>query len=186
MKIELNKRFLVDEEDPDEQKLLSTNEEKLLYYNALKERLKANFRKEIFHKVDSIKILKEIKDNEYYKLDGYKTFDSFIKSYRLAKSQVYVYLKIANAMQEGLVEEQYIIENGIHDSLHYIQAKEGLTLKQARRIPIETLRFQLKNQESYDFYKKNVKLTEFILDRLFLHKKDLLKEFINEFKDFEK
>lgn len=50
MKIELNKRVLVDEEDPDEQKPFSTNEEKILYYNTLKERLKANFRKEIFTK----------------------------------------------------------------------------------------------------------------------------------------
>ncbi|AHH13190.1 Putative plasmid partition protein (plasmid) [Borrelia hermsii YBT] len=87
MKIELKKRVLVNEEDPDEQKLLSTNEEKLLHYNALKSRLKANFRKEIFHKIDSIRILKEIKDNDYYKLEGYKSFDSFIKSYRLAKAK---------------------------------------------------------------------------------------------------
>ncbi|QFP42572.1 chromosome replication/partitioning protein (plasmid) [Borrelia miyamotoi] len=186
MKIELNKRVLVDEEDPDDQKPFSTNEEKILYYNTLKERLKANFRKEIFHKIDSIRILKEIKDNEYYKLDGYKSFDRFIKSYRLAKSQVYVYLKIANAMEEGLVEEQYIIENGIHDALNYIQIKESPKIKKSKQNPIKPLRFQLKSQESYAFYKKNAKLTGFILDRLFAYKKDLLNEFINEFKNFEK
>ncbi|MBW6183939.1 hypothetical protein KZ870_21090, partial [Pseudomonas aeruginosa] len=38
----------------------------------------------------------------------------------------------------------------------------------------------------YAFYKKNAKLTGFILDRLFAYKKDLLNEFINEFKNFEK
>ena len=186
MEIELNKRFLTNEEDPDEQKVFSTNEEKILHYNSLKERLKANFRKEIFHKIDSIRILKEIKDNKYYELDGYKSFDVFIKSYRLAKSQVYVYLKIATAMEEGLVKEQYIIENGIHGALNYIQTKESSKRKKTKQNPIKPLRFQLKSQDSYAFYKKNSKLTGFILDRLFAHKKDLLNEFIKEFENFEK
>ncbi|WP_024653101.1 chromosome replication/partitioning protein [Borrelia persica] len=184
MEIKLNKRLLTDEEDPDEQKSLTNNEDKILHYNMLKDRLKANFRKEIFYKIDCIRILKEIKDEQYYKLDGHRSFDSFIKSYRLAKSQVYVYLKIANAMAEGLVEEEYIIENGIHDSLHYIQTRESIKIKKSRQNPVKPLRFQLKTQESYNYYKKNAKLTGFILDRLFWEKQDLLKEFVKEFENF--
>ncbi|MCD2385131.1 permease, partial [Borreliella burgdorferi] len=81
MKIELNKRILASGIDPDGKKEVITNEDRIAHYNALKDRLKANFRKEIYHKLDSIKILKEIKDNQYYKIDGYKKFDYFIKDY---------------------------------------------------------------------------------------------------------
>ncbi|AHH07589.1 hypothetical protein BCD_1523 (plasmid) [Borrelia crocidurae DOU] len=181
MEIKLNKRVILDEEDPDDEKIVSTNEEKILYYNSLKERLKANFRKEIFHKVDSIRILKEIKDNKYYKLDGYKSFDSFIKSYRLARSQVYVYLKIASAIEKGLIEENYIIENGIHDAFNLIQNTRNKTINKSKKESIQSLSFQLESQESYDFYKQNTKLIGFILDELVVNKKDWLQEFIDKF-----
>ncbi len=59
MKIELNKRVLSEEIDPDVEKKIITNEDAVIHYNALKDRLRANFRKEIFHKVDNIRILKK-------------------------------------------------------------------------------------------------------------------------------
>ncbi|WP_210360729.1 chromosome replication/partitioning protein, partial [Borreliella valaisiana] len=83
----------------------------------LKQRLKSSFQQEIYYKMEVIKILKEIKDNEYYKLDGYRTFEDFIKDYHLARSQAYDYLKIANAIQEGILEEAYVIENGISKAI---------------------------------------------------------------------
>ncbi len=33
----------------------------------------------------------EIKNKAYYKLDGYKSFEKFIKEYKLARSQAYIY-----------------------------------------------------------------------------------------------
>ncbi|WP_210362569.1 chromosome replication/partitioning protein, partial [Borreliella garinii] len=65
------------------------DESKISYYKTLKEKLKANFKKEIVHKVENIRILKEIKDNKYYKLDGYRSFDAFTKEFYVAKSQAY-------------------------------------------------------------------------------------------------
>ncbi|MGF7102068.1 chromosome replication/partitioning protein [Borreliella kurtenbachii] len=49
-----------------------------------------------------MKILKEIKDKEYYKLDGYQNFEIFTRNYKIAKSQAYEYLRMANAIEEGL------------------------------------------------------------------------------------
>ncbi|PRR29441.1 chromosome replication/partitioning protein, partial [Borreliella burgdorferi] len=68
---------------------LMINESKISYYKTLKEKLNDNFKKEIFHRVENIKILKEIKDNQYYKFDGYKTFLDFIKDFDVAKTQAY-------------------------------------------------------------------------------------------------
>ncbi|WP_247073423.1 chromosome replication/partitioning protein [Borrelia turicatae] len=46
---------------------------------------------------------------------------------------------------------------------------------------MKPLRFQLKNQDSYDFYKQNSKFTSFLMDELFKDKKDLLEEFMKKF-----
>ncbi len=69
--IKINDRVISKKEIKKE---LSNKDEILKHYNLLKERLKSNFQKEIYNKIESMKILKEIKDNEYYKLDGYKSF----------------------------------------------------------------------------------------------------------------
>ncbi|WP_417861755.1 chromosome replication/partitioning protein (plasmid) [Borreliella americana] len=185
MKIELNKRVLSEEIDPDVEKKIITNEDAIIHYNSLKDRLRANFRKEIFHKVDNVRILKEIKDNEYYKLDGYKSFDAFIKDYNIARSQAYNYLKLATALQEGILNEEYVIENGIHNSLNLIQDKEGSSFKKSKQNPIKPLRFQLKKQESYDFYKSNAKFTGFLLDKLFSDEKEIIKKIMKEYKELK-
>ncbi|MCD2377191.1 chromosome replication/partitioning protein [Borreliella burgdorferi] len=185
MKIELNKRVLSEEIDPDVEKKIITNEDAIIHYNSLKDRLRANFRKEIFHKVDNIRILKEIKDNEYYKLDGYKSFDAFIKDFNIARSQAYNYLKLAAALQEGILKEDYVIENGIHNSLNLIQDKESPTFKKSKQNPIKPLRFQLKKQESYDFYKSNAKFTGFMLDKLFSDGKEIIKKLMKEYKELK-
>ncbi len=85
----------------------------------LKERLVLNFQKEIHKKIETMKILKEIKDKKYYKLDGYQSFEMFTRDYKIAKSQAYEYLKIANAIDEGLVQENDIIEKGMQNSLFF-------------------------------------------------------------------
>ncbi|WP_434757422.1 chromosome replication/partitioning protein (plasmid) [Borrelia puertoricensis] len=174
----LSNRILDTDEDT---KSLELKHKNLDRYNELKEKLKQNARKEIYYKVESIRILKEIKDNEYYKLDGHKNFDSFIKSYRMAKTQVYAYLRLANAIEEGMLAEQYIIENGINESLAIIKNKESITIKKSRQNAIKPLRFQLKSQDSYDFYKDHSKFTAFVLDTLFSNDKNYLKKLFKEY-----
>ncbi|WP_330730502.1 chromosome replication/partitioning protein [Borrelia turicatae] len=174
----LSNRILDSDEDT---KSLEFEHKNLGRYNELKEKLKQNARKEIYYKVENIRILKEIKDNEYYKLDGHKNFDSFIKSYKMAKTQVYAYLRLASAMEEGMLEERYIIENGINESLAIIKNKESVTIKKSRQNPIKPLRFQLKSQESYDFYKEHSKFTAFVLDTLFSNNKNYLDKLFKEY-----
>ncbi|WP_336510937.1 chromosome replication/partitioning protein, partial [Borreliella valaisiana] len=60
-------------------KNLNNKEEIIEHYNTLKTQLKSNLQQGVYSKIENMKILKEIKDNEYYKLDGYKNFNSFIK-----------------------------------------------------------------------------------------------------------
>ncbi|AHH07475.1 Putative plasmid partition protein (plasmid) [Borrelia crocidurae DOU] len=162
-------------------KLINLKQESLIRYNELKEKLKQNARKEIYYKVENIRILKEIKDNEYYKLDGHKNFDSFIKDYRMAKTQVYVYLRLANAMEKGILAEQYIIENGINESLAIIKNKKTIKTKKIRRDSINSLSFKLKNQASYDFYKNNVKFIAFMLDTIFLNDRNYLQKLFQKY-----
>ncbi len=185
MEIELNKRVLSGVADPDGEKKIITKEEIFAHYNDLKNRLKTNIKKKIFYKVESIRILKEIKDNKYYKLDGYKSFDAFIRDYKLARTQVYIYLKLAKALQAGILNENYIIENGIYDSLDLIEGQKTSIIKKSKQNPIKPLRFQLKSKESYDFYKSNAKFTGFLLDKLFNNEKEIIKRIMKEYKQLK-
>ncbi|WP_024654527.1 chromosome replication/partitioning protein [Borrelia hispanica] len=180
--IKINDRIISKKEIKNE---LKNKDEILKHYNLLKEQLKSNFQKEIYNKIESMKILKEIKDNAYYKLDGYKSFDAFIKDYKLAKSQTYEYLKIASAIESGVIEELFLLENGIKETIIFLRKNNADSVKKSRINPIKPLRFQLKNQESYDFYKKNSKLTSFILDELFENQKDLLNRIIKKYKELK-
>ncbi|WP_367613216.1 chromosome replication/partitioning protein (plasmid) [Borrelia hermsii] len=151
-------------------------------FDLLKNKLKDNIKDDIYNKIEAMHILREIKEKEYYKLDGYKSFSQFIKDYKLAKSQAYSYLRIASAIQDGILKEEYLVENGFRQSLSFLMEKESRNLKKSKVNPIKPLRFQLKSQDSYDFYKKNAKFTGFVLDKLFSSEKDLLEKFMKEFK----
>ncbi|WP_210369165.1 chromosome replication/partitioning protein [Borreliella garinii] len=154
-------------------------------YNILKKKLYVNLREGVSNRVECMKILKEIKDNEYYKLDGYKSFDAFIKDYDVAKTQAYNYLKIANAIESGVIEEQYVLDNGFKQILNVLKNKESPTLKKSNQNPIKPLRFQLKKKESYDFYKSNAKFTGFLLDKLFSDEKEIIKRIMKEYKQLK-
>ncbi len=65
---------------------INCDEDKMERFLFLKERLTINFQKEIHNKIETMKILKEIKDKEYYKLDGYQNFEMFTRNYKIAKS----------------------------------------------------------------------------------------------------
>lgn len=172
MNIQLNDRVL---------EKFDSKEQLRIYYNKLKENFVNSFKKEIVYKIECMKILKEIKDNGYYKMDGFKTFDAFTKNFKIARSQIYNYLKLAAAMEDGVVSEDYLLENGINDTLLLIKTNGSETIKKSRQNPIKPLRFQLRSQGSYDFYKENSKFTSFVLDELFENRKEFLEELQNEF-----
>nr|WP_099497276.1 chromosome replication/partitioning protein [Borrelia miyamotoi] len=152
-------------------------------FNLLKIKLKDNIKEDISNKIETMYILKEIKEKEYYKLDGYKSFAEFSKVYNLAKSQAYNYLKIASAIQDGLLEEEFLIENGFNQTLNFIKTKEGKTIKKSKQNPIKPLRFQLKSQEAYDFYKRSSKFTSFLLEDMFCNDKKFLEDKLLKYKN---
>ncbi|MCD2410168.1 chromosome replication/partitioning protein [Borreliella burgdorferi] len=154
-------------------------------YNTLKKKLYVNLREGVSNRVECMKILKEIKDNEYYKLDGYKSFDAFIKDYDVAKTQAYNYLKIANAIEAGVIEEQYVLDNGFRLILSALKDKESPVLKKSKQNSIKPLRFQLKTQESYDFYKSNAKFTSFMMQEIFENQKDLISKLLKMYKQLK-
>ncbi|WP_024653122.1 chromosome replication/partitioning protein [Borrelia persica] len=156
------------------------------HYNTLKKRLYINLREGIYNKIECMKILNEIKENEYYKHDGCKSFDAFIKGYDVAKTQAYNYIKIAKALQQGLLEEKFVLENGFRQILSLLRDKECKTLKKSKINPIKPLRFQLKKQASYDYYKKDSKFTSFLLEMLFDEKREWLEELRTVFKGSNK
>lgn len=65
-------------------------------------------------------ILMEIKNKAYYKLDGYKSFEKFIKDYKLTRSQTYTYFKIDGALKEDLLKQEYLVENGFRQSTLFL------------------------------------------------------------------
>ncbi|OJH14112.1 permease (plasmid) [Borreliella bissettiae] len=179
MDIKVNKRDLSDNEN------YAITDSVLNHYNSLKEKLKISSKKEIYCKLETLKILKEIKDNHYYRFDGYKSFEAFSKDYRLARAQVYNYLKIANAIEDGIIQEEFLIKNGILETLIVLRNKESKTIKKSKQNPIKPLRFQLKKQESYDFYKNHSKFTAFILEELLENQKDFLNKLFKKYKELK-
>ncbi len=89
-------------------------------FEFLKNKLKDNVKEDIYNKIEAMYILMEIKNKAYYKLDGYKSFEKFIKDYKLARSQAYTYLKIAGAIKEGLLKQEYLVENGFRQSILFL------------------------------------------------------------------
>ncbi|ABH02487.1 PFam49 partition protein (plasmid) [Borreliella afzelii PKo] len=152
-------------------------------FEFLKNKLKDNVKEDIYNKIEAMYILMEIKNKAYYKLDGYKSFEKFIKDYKLARSQAYTYLKIAGAIKEGLLKQEYLVENGFRQSILFLINSKNAVGKNPNQSLKKFLRLQLKNQESYFFYKKNHKFTEFFLDKVFLDKKDWINQIMEEFKE---
>ncbi|AHH07540.1 Putative plasmid partition protein (plasmid) [Borrelia crocidurae DOU] len=185
--MEINRRIMHNDKNIifKNNKILSAEERRQERYDELKLKLKSNLKENIYNKLEAMKILKEIKDNDYYKLDGYKRFSEFLGSYKVAKSQAYNYLKIATAIEKGLLEEQYVLENGFREVLSLIRIKEGVKIKKSRQSGLKSLKFHFKSQESYDFYRQNVKFASFLMDTLFKDEKKLLEEFMHKFKDLE-
>ncbi|AHH07903.1 hypothetical protein BCD_1837 (plasmid) [Borrelia crocidurae DOU] len=154
-------------------------------FDNLVNRLKNNIKTEIYNSIDTMKILKKINEKKLYAEGGFNSFRAFLSAFRLAKSQAYQYIKLAIAIETGSIKEEYITVNGIQASIRYIRTNENKSTNKVLQKQIKPLRLQLKRQKVYDFYKNNLKFTEFMLDTLFFNKKNLIKELQNEFRDLQ-
>ncbi|MGF7102138.1 chromosome replication/partitioning protein [Borreliella kurtenbachii] len=176
----LNDRF---EDFIDKSQNLSDNQDKnLIIYNDLKDQLRLNLKDDIDNKIQRMKILYEIKQKELYKYDGFKSFEQFIKSFIIAKTQAYTYLKVYEKVLEGVISIDKIKEAGFNSIYRAIQKQrlseinqEDINKNNKENIPIRIL---IKDNELYDFCKKDTKRVYFILKEIFKNKKDILSEII--------
>ncbi|APS99307.1 chromosome partitioning protein (plasmid) [Borreliella mayonii] len=184
----LNDRF---EDFIDKSQDLNNNQdENLIIYKDLKDQLKLNLKDDIDNKIQRMKILYEIKQKELYKYDGFKSFEQFIKSFIIAKTQAYTYLKVYEKVLEGIISIDKIKEVGFNGVYHAIQKQELSTINQEnmnknnkKNAPIRIL---IKDNELYDFCKKDIKRVYFILEEIFKNKKDILSEIIIKYANSKK
>ncbi|AHH11271.1 chromosome replication/partitioning protein (plasmid) [Borrelia coriaceae] len=154
------------------------NEE--LEYRSYKDQLRRIVIHDIDNKIKTMQILHQIRGKKLYLIDGYKKFEDFLSEFIISRSQAFLYLKIYKKVLDGSVSIEDIKQKGFK-SVYRDVVNLATGSKSSKLSSIKPLKLQLKNQESYDFYKKNVKLTEFILDKLFSDEKKILKKLVNEF-----
>ncbi|WP_235633188.1 chromosome replication/partitioning protein [Borreliella mayonii] len=65
-----------------------------MVYKDLKEQLKLNLENEIDTKIQRMRILCEIKTKKLYKYDSFKSFSQYLKTFVVAKTQAFFYLKL--------------------------------------------------------------------------------------------
>ncbi|WP_024653055.1 chromosome replication/partitioning protein [Borrelia persica] len=182
MAIKIKDRIMDNEEKVTIIKDCESEESKKERYEYLVSELALHTGKEIIHKIANMKILREIKEHQYYKYGNFNNFEEFTRTYRIAKSQAYEYVRMANALKEGLIEEIYIIENGIQNTLLFLRNKEGITLKRSNRNIIKPLRFQLRTEQAYIYYKAKAKFTSFLLEKLLKDEKSILDKYEAEYR----
>lgn len=168
----------------------NNQDENLIIYNDLKDQLKLNLKDDIDNKIQRMKILYKIKQKELYKYDGFKSFEQFIKSFIIAKTQAYTYLKVYEKVLEGVISIDKIKEVGFNSIYHSIQKQEVSEINQENinknnkeNTPIRIL---IKDNELYDFCKKDTKRVYFILKEIFKNKKDILSEIIIKYDNSKK
>ncbi|UPA12556.1 chromosome replication/partitioning protein [Borrelia venezuelensis] len=149
-------------------------------YENYKHALKKSMVNDIENKIQIMEILYNIKNKKLYLIDGYENFNSFIKGFLIAKTQAYLYLKVYEQVLQGKLSIKEIKDKGMIEVYRNIKLKE-ISDKKSKQNTIKPLRFQLKNQESYDFYKKNAKFTGFVLDNLFSNDKKYLDKLFKEY-----
>ncbi|AFI32194.1 chromosome replication/partitioning protein [Borrelia crocidurae] len=158
------------------------NEE--LEYRSYKDQLRKIVIHDIDNKIKTMKILYQIREKKLYLIDGYKKFEDFLSKFIISRSQAFLYLKIYKKILDGSVRIEDIKQKGFK-SVYRDIINLTVNNQSSRKERIKSLRFQFKKKDSYDFYKKNVKFTEFLLDTLFSSNKDLLKKFFKDFRNLE-
>ncbi|APQ15647.1 chromosome partitioning protein (plasmid) [Borreliella garinii] len=169
----------------------NNQDENLIIYNDLKDQLKLNLKDDIDNKIQRMKILYKIKQKELYKYDGFKSFEQFIKSFIIAKTQAYTYLKVYEKVLEGVVSIDKIKEVGFNSIYHAIQKQGGVSEINQENVNKNNkentlIKILIKDNELYDFCKKDTKRVYFILKEIFKNKKDILSEIIIKYDNSKK
>ncbi|WP_024653053.1 chromosome replication/partitioning protein [Borrelia persica] len=164
-KIEIVRRI-----DLEVYKIKDSNKTREERYLELKEKLKVLIREESYNKIETARIFKEINESKYYALDGYKSFASFIKSYKIAKTSIYRYIKLATGIDSGKIDYDLILNRGVDYAIQVLEngnfiSKNGTTF-------LKSLRFKLDDEESFSFYKSNIKFASFLLQEVYKNEKD--------------
>ncbi|WP_425337151.1 chromosome replication/partitioning protein [Borreliella tanukii] len=180
----------------EELNLDNNQDEELRNYNELKEQLKLNLKSDINNKIQRMKILYEIKQKELYKYDGFKSFKQFIKSYVIARSQAYMYLKIYEKVLEGAISIEKVKEMGFVATYKNILKNNSSHVYKEDMIEENTeedddnqnmlIRILMKDKEVYDFCKKDTKRIYFILERLIKDKKNILSDLMIDYEKHRK
>ncbi|UPA18415.1 chromosome replication/partitioning protein [Borrelia puertoricensis] len=150
-------------------------------YESYKNRLRRITVSEINNKIEIMEILYNIRDKKLYRIDGYKRFVDFLSEFVIARSQAFLYLRLYKRVLIGELDIEEIKQLGFKEAYRKIREID-ISKKRSKENLIKPLRFQLKNQSSYDFYKSNAKFTSFLLDELFINRKDFLEELLKQFK----
>lgn len=158
------------------------NEE--LEYKSYKDQLRRITVDDVENKIKTMKILYKIREKKLYLIDGYKKFEDFLSEFIISRSQAFLYLKIYRKVLEGSISINDIKEKGlkgVYRNILNVEIKED----KSKQNPIKPLRFQLKKQESYNFYKKNAKFTSFMMDEIFENQKDLISKLLKMYKQLK-
>ncbi|MCD2371999.1 chromosome replication/partitioning protein [Borreliella burgdorferi] len=158
------------------------NEE--LEYKSYKDQLRRITVDDVENKIKTMKILYKIREKKLYLIDGYKKFEDFLSEFIISRSQAFLYLKIYRKVLEGSISINDIKEKGLKGVYRNILNAE-IKEDKSKQNPIKPLRFQLKKQESYNFYKKNAKFTSFMMDEIFENQKDLINKLLKKYKELK-
>ncbi|SCW43628.1 Putative plasmid partition protein, partial [Borreliella japonica] len=169
---------------------LDTNKDKnLMIYQDLKEQLKMSLDNEIDTKIQRMKILYEIKTKKLYKYDGFKSFNVFVKSFVVAKTQAYFYLKLYAKVLDGSLSINKIKELGLENIKKHMLREKSLNLNNnISKLDNKnvSIRIFMKDKELYEFVKQDIKRVNYILKELLQNKKDVLLDILNKYNNEKK
>ncbi|AEL19343.1 chromosome replication/partitioning protein [Borreliella bissettiae] len=153
-------------------------------YESYKNQLRRITSSDINNKIELMEILYKIRIKKLYELDGYKKFEDFLKEFVIARSQAFLYLRLYKKVLSGDLKIEEIKQFGFNQAYKKIK-KSDIDKNISKQNPIKPLRFQLKKQESYNFYKKNAKFTSFMMDEIFENQKDLINKLLKKYKELK-
>ncbi|APR65415.1 chromosome replication/partitioning protein (plasmid) [Borrelia anserina] len=178
-KIEIVRRI-----DPEVYNIKSLNKVREERYLALKEKLKILIKEEAYNKIETARILKEINESKYYALDGYKSFTAFIRSYKIAKTSIYRYIKLVKGIDSGKIDYDLILSRGVDYALKVLE-NNNITISKSGDNSLRPLKFQLDDEESFHFYKANIKFASFLLEETYKREKGFFNKMRNRYNNLK-
>ncbi|AAF07695.2 chromosome replication/partitioning protein [Borreliella burgdorferi] len=165
---------------------LDTNLDKnLMVYKDLKEQLKLNLSNEIDTKIQRMRILYEIKTRKLYKYDGFKSFSQYLKTFVVAKTQAFFYLKLYSKILEGSISIDTIKELGFENIKKHIFKKKSFDFNNNNKSKLDnkniSIRIFMRDKELYEFVKQDIKRASYIFKELFQNRKDVLTDIVTKY-----